>query len=655
MERTRKRIFGGTSRKCAYSPLSDPKKEIRIATIYPARNPDSPIRCGLPIYTLLTAPAYEALSYCWGDENNKEVISLQGEPHEVTTNLFAALRQLRNRFTKRMIWIDAICINQSDHNEKYHQITLMGQIYSQAKSVIVWLGEADEDTHLACELLKAWILITRDIYNSQPVVEDVLDKISGCLDERAWAALYNILHRPYWNRMWTLQEYVLAAEVIFQCGRHKLSNTDISWIMFMHVKLMYTNYRKYAALLGGQRSMIKRCFNDEVASLIALRQRRLDGKSQPTELFPDYPDLLSFTSHKKCRDPRDKLFATLGLAAFNQSSREIPVEPDYGQSVAITYRAFTTSLICTTRTLDILPLAGLDRHGSELHQELPSWVPDLTYESHSYHLRKEANASEFSKAQCVILEELGELHTSGIICDAVTECEDLHGADVRRELQRIAKFAPKRRHPTGIPWRQALFRTMIKDGSGYGYGRPDFKSLDEEKRFCDLAVGFIANIGRVISDECEFPLHTTFNRSSYVDCFYLWARGAEAWAVATGQQKRETFLQEFCGTSDSTQGLRWSFSEPSERLNELRRLIINEWRANSMFITENGYIGIYHASINTGDQVCVLPGCHFPLLVRQVRDHYLLLGYCCVYGMMKGEMMQEVRDGKLKFQNMVFK
>ncbi|PVH78412.1 HET-domain-containing protein, partial [Cadophora sp. DSE1049] len=107
------------------------------------------IRCLLTVHELDQAPEYESLSYVWGDPNRSEEISLNGHPFHIGLNLAAALRQLRplkyrirDRLcpSERILWVDALCINQLDLEEKAHQVKEMAQIYKTAKRVLIWLG-----------------------------------------------------------------------------------------------------------------------------------------------------------------------------------------------------------------------------------------------------------------------------------------------------------------------------------------------------------------------------------------------------------------------------------------------------------------------------------------------------------------------------------
>ena len=140
------------------SPLSDSEHEIRIVELLPGRkllsgrNPD-PVVCNLRHYGLNTLPPYEVLSYVWGENAIKIPITPNGKVYEVTPNLYSALIYLRNvRFSvqsgfeaeSRFIWVDTICIDQPDIEERNEQVQRMRSIYKYALRVIVWLGKDQE-------------------------------------------------------------------------------------------------------------------------------------------------------------------------------------------------------------------------------------------------------------------------------------------------------------------------------------------------------------------------------------------------------------------------------------------------------------------------------------------------------------------------------
>ncbi|RSL57986.1 hypothetical protein CEP53_006278 [Fusarium sp. AF-6] len=137
-----------------YKPLDQVKSEIRVIRIPPKDNDNF----RLETVCLDDSPTFVALSYVWGDPNIKELISLDNQPFPVTKNLAAALKQIRNRWTLEdsphrveSLWVDAICINQRDPDERTQQVQLMGRIYKSAAVVLAWLGPADHS--LACSAI----------------------------------------------------------------------------------------------------------------------------------------------------------------------------------------------------------------------------------------------------------------------------------------------------------------------------------------------------------------------------------------------------------------------------------------------------------------------------------------------------------------------
>lgn len=124
---------------------------IRILILEAPRVFDSVIRCKL-IHTPLSKcrGGYDALSYVWGSLDMDCKIYCNGQPFYVNTNCYLALKNLRKKRKKRRIlWIDNICIDQSSNEERGHQVELMGLIYQNARTVVVWLGEEEPGTKRA--------------------------------------------------------------------------------------------------------------------------------------------------------------------------------------------------------------------------------------------------------------------------------------------------------------------------------------------------------------------------------------------------------------------------------------------------------------------------------------------------------------------------
>jgi hypothetical protein len=135
-----------------YHPLDYHRQEIRLLRVLPATNNDEPISCVLEIASLRDSPCYTALSYCWGDSSNKKTIFVNTSVIETTDNLASALRYIRKHLASgsliddlpQLFWIDAICIDQNNLEERSHPIRLMQTVYASATNVLSWLG-CDDD------------------------------------------------------------------------------------------------------------------------------------------------------------------------------------------------------------------------------------------------------------------------------------------------------------------------------------------------------------------------------------------------------------------------------------------------------------------------------------------------------------------------------
>jgi hypothetical protein len=161
-----------------YLPLDSTIKEIRYLTVEPDHE-NATLVCSLGRTTLdIAQVSYEALSYCWGSVDDTVEMVLRfpiaasshsyiEQEFRITRNLDAALRALRLTQGPRRLWVDALCLNQTNPREKTHQVGLMSSIYQRAAEVIVWLGESDLHSHI---FLRCWHLLD-EIINPPPSPE----------------------------------------------------------------------------------------------------------------------------------------------------------------------------------------------------------------------------------------------------------------------------------------------------------------------------------------------------------------------------------------------------------------------------------------------------------------------------------------------------
>jgi hypothetical protein len=219
-----------------YMELEDHPNCFRIVDLHPGQA-DDPIHCALRHGRLDEPPkiSYFGLSYAWGDPERTHQIYVDGSPFSATANLHAALHGLRESSEIVTLWADAICINQSHTAEKNRQVQLMQNIYAKAVHVVVWLGEASENSDHAIAFIKQvcarldenGIVAEDDLDPVKYVENDFQQGLGNYLEPEFaddWEAVADLLMRPWWSRAWIVQELVSAKTAEFRCG-----NASIPW------------------------------------------------------------------------------------------------------------------------------------------------------------------------------------------------------------------------------------------------------------------------------------------------------------------------------------------------------------------------------------------------------------------------------------------
>ncbi|KAE9368093.1 HET-domain-containing protein, partial [Stipitochalara longipes BDJ] len=202
-----------------YLHLESGKSQIRLVSILPGEERD-PIKCSLDYTTLgPNGSIYEALSYTWGSSYSLRSITLDNTPFHVTKNLEAALRHLRLPYTSRLVWIDAICINQEDNTERGEQVQIMRKIYAQAEQVLVWLGETSNYSELAMEFLE----VGNGKCDTKEWFKETIIKTTEGLYKSEWQAIFRLQERDYWSRTWIVQELACAPKLELMCGPRSVS------------------------------------------------------------------------------------------------------------------------------------------------------------------------------------------------------------------------------------------------------------------------------------------------------------------------------------------------------------------------------------------------------------------------------------------------
>ncbi|RYP77342.1 hypothetical protein DL771_001137 [Monosporascus sp. 5C6A] len=380
---------------------------IRLLTI-PARLRDDTniISCRLSVHTLASCPEYLALSYCWGDAKVKKSVRCNEVELPVTANLFSALECLCYPDKDMLIWIDAICINQDDSAEKEEQVGIMRDIYSKALEVLIWLGPAADESDLGIKACQNLALAMADFICQQADDEDEPDdpisqvraefaiqrgsleyrmaedaklrrkwrKLKKLftdfkpkrLSEREVRAIRAIVSRPWWTRIWIVQELCLAKR-----ARIIIGQSSIEWKAFSQA-VDVASYH-HPASLGLARSAFF-ILSDLKNDWDFARHGEAEFPNLTTEL-DSLLLLLARLRWNQATDARDKVYAILGLAKHGSA-----LPANYQVTVAETYQNAAFTIIQETGSLDVLAHCLRPRLSIPSKLHLPSWVPDWSYD-----------------------------------------------------------------------------------------------------------------------------------------------------------------------------------------------------------------------------------------------------------------------------------
>ena len=417
-----------------HHPVLSGSRSFRLLTILPGLREDT-ITTRLFTAELPTvsggSPHYDALSYVWGTRANKLQISCNGQAVDVTQNLHSALVQLRSEHDEYVIWIDQLCINQDDAEERSRQVAVMGQIYGLAQEVIIWLGPSDSDTlelfdffHKLRRLLD--FKTTSEIYSAargdydydmessiKPTKDGVTrPSIPPRFPRRSasiWRAVESFLDRPWFSRVWTFQEVVLSKACTVYCGPCKISWGDL---FDAFTSTLYANFNEYISDK-----------NFRVGIVGAQRNRLRAGKR------PALKALLQANRQRNATEPRDHVYALRGMLD-EEIAHSIHV--DYLMSLGEVYAKAAKVSIEQDGSLAIL--GDVEYRGTqESKLEMPSWVPDWRYRmSIRIHLNKGRadgstyfSASKGERPRSILYLEPKKLGLKGFVVAKLTRFSEV--------------------------------------------------------------------------------------------------------------------------------------------------------------------------------------------------------------------------------------
>ncbi|ORY14533.1 heterokaryon incompatibility protein-domain-containing protein [Clohesyomyces aquaticus] len=407
--------------------------QIRVIELLPGQW-DEEIHCDLYKVSLSSNPHYEALSYVWGSKGAQRKIRLNGQIHSVTFNLYCALRRFRRKESPTILWVDALCINQTDIGERTHQVRMMGQIYKMCAIVIVYLGEGSSNSKSIPDFqgdAVEYFGDDRDLGHIRPFMKGYYTSMqpSGyniAFDPRPAFALIRMLsmnehiHKlplfeaseqtsfssdrvsqlsealrcmmnnpwtPWWSRIWVVQEVVMPREVKIVYG-----NVSAPWTILADAARFYAVHTrsccsKVAAIMSQDCLKVLLDFSQRISAIEIFRkaynaensneeEAAQELESLNTEIGSDEIEERSLLSllqqfrDRQATDPRDKIYALLSLVKHRPGQQIL--SPDYSLSEIEVFRGATLKCISDTGSLSVLNSTFIRK----LRQDLPTWMPD---------------------------------------------------------------------------------------------------------------------------------------------------------------------------------------------------------------------------------------------------------------------------------------
>jgi len=396
---------------CYSLPLNH--EEIRILELLPAVWTREPIQARIFKTRLDNLPLFSALSYTWGDESITADISLGGQKLSITASLETALKALRAADHSVLLWIDQICINQHDAEEKSRQILLMRSIYSLSAQTIGWLGESTADSDLAMDYLqdvgsraKALGLANLEATQLQALLADEADVVSGIiameestaemrrsvydlildqgslLELPAIEGMIQLCMLPYFQRGWIQQEVAIPRTLMLKWGgktiRAEVLEAGINFHLVYVAKSMRTLMTPSIFAMPLARALLERVWSVSLTNYVRPSLVMRNWYHSPKRSTLTMASLMERLRRVKFSQRGDRIYGILGLAA---DMGYLKLEVDAARTWEDLFTHATKRIVNATAAdeqsrsgINILSLVSFPKTS----KALPSWVPDFT-------------------------------------------------------------------------------------------------------------------------------------------------------------------------------------------------------------------------------------------------------------------------------------
>jgi Heterokaryon incompatibility protein (HET) len=595
--------------------LNPKEAEIRLLKVELAGSRDGALRCAFCRVSLnQLPPPFTAVSYCWGQAEHDHVIYLGSTAVKVTKIVDNVLRGVLAAGAA-FVWIDQVCIDQGNTEERSHQVALMSLIYSRADRVLVYLGEAGEQTALAIAFVEHYHsrLKALGIPESQIAQTPTSESISfvkakqqeGAPESevlrRVALGLTDLLTRPFFKRLWVVQEVVFGDNLVTVCG-----SQHFQWYLLSLASLLFMRRPELASLLKS--FVYISC--DFATMRKASRLVREPGALVNRDLW----EILARCGGLATSEPRDKIYAVLGLA---KDSAALP-RPDYAKSTREIYLDFARYFVRAGRGIEIIEAAAASFHQNETGY--PSWAPWFEDMDTSKFRRETAqmNAAAHTAPLIWLGGLVSDLVVQGALVDRIIDMGP-QGPTQGRKLVSLSL-----EHEDFLQWIEKSFAMLEAHNVAFPAASLTSILLQESPK---------------ISQESAGPAHLRLMDAS----------------IEVLSETLSGFIDSLCTVSGRA-GLRsrlmtFRFDQETSRignitlLNDFAFQAIANLHDRRVFVTARNRVGLGYNTIDFEDEIAIISGGRTPYVLRReqedLRRTYGLVTWAYVQGIMHGEALEE--------------
>ncbi|KAF2636548.1 hypothetical protein P280DRAFT_409422 [Massarina eburnea CBS 473.64] len=663
-------------------PYRDKVNGSSIRLLRISRSLDGCLAGFLKVFPLADAPPFYSASYTWGEQTSSNTrIWFKSGSLPVLPNLVPFLRMITEHEDFNdgdWWWIDSLCINLADSREREQQVRIMANIYKKSRRAVVWLGEEKYEGDNCTGAIEFMLhLSTLSLAFEH---QNVRRNLRGPNFTLEWASVGNMLARPWWSRVWTLQEFVLPKEAKLYCGSRGISRGKFKGAMY-NIFLCSKETQNHDI----DRDLIPRPVFDA-----AFNRRRIhQWYSYPHSRGMSLVAILAYLGNQSASDSRDRIYSVLGL--MTERDRSVVGNPEYTTSVQQQFAKLVRSFWDEYHSLDIICFSHLfSRYSGTVdlgpNAAVPSWTPDwrvhtefaspvplMASQSASEHVGNfrslhsakwtamyDAPGPELRQHADVRFDvNLTEIMCDGVIIDTIDTLGALEGCHPRCKSfvcandKRVHGIIHNAQYITdaysldSLELLDAIARSLVLDRQDkyLRFEAPE-KYVSEFLALCRACM------------EGDSSIHAIFST------WFEQNRG-----LRFGDYTLETLITTI--TSDTTSTFVKSLPLPTRHLESpsafpspnaeyddtdaflSRFLDTVKKKSRRLMVTTDGYVGMAPCRARLSDVVVILFGCSIPLVLRRVgragrREMWQVVGEAYIHGFMNGEINKRVQEDEME-------